>query len=117
MSRSRCLAPFTVSAKRLFQLLWLKGFDWDDQLPLDINSVWCQWKRELETLECVRVPRALMVTLRDQVHHSELQVFGDASEAACGAVAYLMTESLNGAKEVRFSLAKTSVALVKRLSL
>ncbi|KRZ52257.1 hypothetical protein T02_9209 [Trichinella nativa] len=42
----------------LFHLLWLKGLDWDDQLPLGINSVWCQWKRELETLESVRVPWA-----------------------------------------------------------
>ncbi|KRY26074.1 hypothetical protein T01_5495, partial [Trichinella spiralis] len=32
-----CLAPFTIRAKKLFQSLWLKGLDWDDQLPLDIN--------------------------------------------------------------------------------
>ncbi|KRX12531.1 hypothetical protein T07_13305 [Trichinella nelsoni] len=51
-----CLAPFTIRAKKLFQSLWLKGLDWDDQLPLDINSVWCQWKRELETLDSVRSP-------------------------------------------------------------
>ncbi|KRZ11316.1 hypothetical protein T11_9392 [Trichinella zimbabwensis] len=112
-----CLAPFTMRAKRLFQSLWLKGLDWDDQLFLDINSVWCQWKREMETLESVRVPRALMVTPRDQVRHSVLHVFDDASEAAYGAVAYLMTESLDRAKEVRFCLAKTRVTPVKRLSL
>ncbi|KRY50476.1 hypothetical protein T03_17431, partial [Trichinella britovi] len=101
----------------LFHLLWLKGLDWDDQLPLGINSVWCQWKRELETLESVRVPWALMVTPRDQVRHYELHIFDDASEAAYGAVAYVMMESLDGAKEVRFCLAKTRVAPVKRLSL
>ncbi|KRY08263.1 hypothetical protein T12_5861 [Trichinella patagoniensis] len=61
-----CLAPFTIRAKKLFQSLWLKDLHWDDQLPLDINSVWCQWKRELETLDSVRVPRALMVIPRDQ---------------------------------------------------
>ncbi|KRX55697.1 hypothetical protein T09_3036 [Trichinella sp. T9] len=93
------------------------GLDWDDQLPLGINSVWCQWKRELETLESVRVPWALMVTPRDQVRHYELHIFDDASEAAYGAVAYVMMESLDGAKEVRFCLAKTRVAPVKRLSL
>ncbi|KRY40160.1 hypothetical protein T01_5604 [Trichinella spiralis] len=112
-----CLAPFTIRAKRLFQLLWLKGLDWDDQLPLDINSVWCQWKRELETLESVRVPWALMVTPRDQIRHYGLHIFDDASEAVYGAVAYVMMESLNGAKEVRFCLAKTRVVPVKRLSL
>ncbi|KRX24994.1 hypothetical protein T07_11505 [Trichinella nelsoni] len=86
-------------------------------LPLDINSVWCQWMRELETLESVRVPWALMVTSRDQVRHYELHIFGDASEAAYGAVAYVMMESLDGIKEVRFCLAKTCVAPVKRLNL
>ncbi|KRZ17365.1 hypothetical protein T11_16610 [Trichinella zimbabwensis] len=69
-----CLAPFTIRAKRLFQSLWLKGLDWDDQLPLVINSVWCQWMREVETLESVKVPHALMVTPRDLVRHSELHV-------------------------------------------
>ncbi|KRY45546.1 hypothetical protein T03_9972 [Trichinella britovi] len=112
-----CLALFTIRAKKLFQSLCLKGLDWDDQLPLDINSVWCQWKRELETLDSVRVPRALMVIPKGQVRRSELHVFGDASETAFGAVAYLMTESMDGANEVRFCLAKTRVALVKRLSL
>ncbi|KRZ65691.1 hypothetical protein T10_5596 [Trichinella papuae] len=58
----------------------------------------------METLESIRVPRALMVTPRDLVRHSVLHVFGDASEAAYGAVAYLMTESLDRAKEVRFCL-------------
>ncbi|XP_003369202.1 Pao retrotransposon peptidase family protein [Trichinella spiralis] len=97
--------------------LWLKGLNWDDQLPLDINSVWCQWKRELETLDSVRVPRALMIIPRDQIRHSKLHVFGDASETAFGTVPYLMTESMDGVKEVRFCLAKTRVAPVKRLSL
>ncbi|KRX34965.1 hypothetical protein T05_8253 [Trichinella murrelli] len=112
-----CLAPFTIRAKRLLQSHWLKGLDWDDQLPIDINSVWCQWNRELDTLESVRVPRALMVTARDQVHHSELHVFGDASEAAYGTVPYVMMESLDGVKVVRFCLTKNCVAPVKRLSL
>ncbi|KRZ23332.1 hypothetical protein T4C_8592 [Trichinella pseudospiralis] len=112
-----CLAPFTIRAKKMFQSLWLKGLDWDDQLPLDISSVWCQWKRELETLDSVRVPRALMVIPKGQVRRLELHVFGDASETAFGAVAYLMTESMDRTKEVRFCLAKTRVAPVKRLSL
>ncbi|KRX64129.1 hypothetical protein T06_1669 [Trichinella sp. T6] len=107
------LAPFTIRAKRLFQSHWLK----DDQLPIDINSVWCQWKRELHTLESVGVQRALMVTARDQVHQYELQVFADASEAAYCAVAYVMMESLDGIKVVRFCITKTCVTLVKRMSL
>ncbi|KRZ54886.1 hypothetical protein T02_440 [Trichinella nativa] len=112
-----CLAPFTIRAKRLFQSHWLKGLDWDDQLPIDINSVWCQWKRELHTLESVGVQRALMVTARDQVHQYELHVFADASEAAYCAVAYVMMESLDGIKVVRFCITKTCVTLVKRMSL
>ncbi|KRZ95196.1 ER membrane protein complex subunit 7 [Trichinella sp. T8] len=46
-----------------------------------------------------RVLHALLSIPRDQVRHSEMQVFGDASEAAFVSVAYLMTESMGVVKE------------------
>ncbi|KRX15953.1 hypothetical protein T07_5592 [Trichinella nelsoni] len=97
---NRLLAPFTIRAKRLFQSLWLRGLNWDDQLPLDINACGVSgkknWKSWALSESCAR----------DQVHHSEMHVFGDASEAAFDPVAYLMTESLCVVKEVKFVLAK-----------
>ncbi|KRY21049.1 ER membrane protein complex subunit 7 [Trichinella patagoniensis] len=98
-----CAAPRNIDAltdiaKRLFQSLWLSGLNWDAQLPLEINACGVNGKK-LEILGTVRVLRALMSIPRDQVHHSEMNVFGDASDAAFGAVAYLMTVSMGVVKE------------------
>ncbi|KRX45973.1 hypothetical protein T05_9189 [Trichinella murrelli] len=112
-----CVAPYTIRAKKLFQALWLTGIEWDDPLPAEINGKWISWKDELERLSAIQVQRALVPVPRDQVGRSELHVFGDAAEAAYGAVAYLLTQARDGVPQVRFVLAKARVAPIKRLSL
>ncbi|KRX55053.1 hypothetical protein T09_9316 [Trichinella sp. T9] len=112
-----CVAPYTIRAKKLFQALWLTGIEWDDPLPAEINGKWISWKDELERLSAIQVQRALVPVPRDQVGRSELQVFGDAAEAAYGAVAYLLTQARDRVLQVRFVLAKARVAPIKRLSL
>ncbi|KRY41071.1 hypothetical protein T03_8584, partial [Trichinella britovi] len=112
-----CVAPYTIRAKKLFQALWLTGIEWDDPLPAEINGKWISWKDELERLSAIQVQRALVPVPRDQVGRSELHVFGDAAEAAYGAVAYLLTQARDRVLQVRFVLAKARVAPIKRLSL
>ncbi|KRY28041.1 hypothetical protein T01_6882 [Trichinella spiralis] len=94
--------------------LWFTGIEWDDPLPAEINGKWISWKDELERLSAVRVQCALVPVHRDQVGRSELHVYGDASEAAYGAVAYLLTQASDGVPQV---LAKARVGPIKRLSL
>ncbi|KRX71653.1 hypothetical protein T06_55, partial [Trichinella sp. T6] len=112
-----CVAPHSIRAKKLFQALWLTGIKWDDPLPAEINGKWISWKDELERLSAIQVQRALVPVPRDQVGRSQLHVFGDAAEAAYGAVAYLLTQARDGVPQVRFVLAKARVAPIKRLSL
>ncbi|XP_003370719.1 Pao retrotransposon peptidase superfamily [Trichinella spiralis] len=99
---------------RLTRALWFTGIEWDDPLPAEINGKWISWKDELERLSAVRVQCALVPVHRDQVGRSELHVYGDASEAAYGAVAYLLTQASDGVPQV---LAKARVGPIKRLSL
>ncbi|KRY83374.1 hypothetical protein T4D_14840, partial [Trichinella pseudospiralis] len=111
------LAPFTVRAKMLLQLLWQEGTSWDDLLPVPVAAVWRNWKGELTNLAQVRFDRACIQCLLMEWVHMDLQGFSDASGSAYGAVVYLRLVHGNGKVEVRFLAAKSRVAMIKKLSL
>ncbi|KRY59769.1 ER membrane protein complex subunit 7, partial [Trichinella britovi] len=111
-----CAAPRNIDALTDMHvddlLLWLSGLNWDDQLPLEINACGVSGKK-LEILGTVRVLHALLSIPRDQVRHSEMHVFGDASEAAFVSVAYLMTESMGVVKEVYWSGSSITLSWIR----
>ncbi|KRY44518.1 hypothetical protein T03_664 [Trichinella britovi] len=83
--------------------------------PLETSRLWktlrLYWNRRLN------VQRALVPVPGDQVGRSELHVFGDAAEAAYGAVAFLLKQARDGVSQVRFVLAKARVGPIKLLRL
>ena len=81
--------PFVMSAKMLFQDLWLKDLQWDDLVPPDVLTKYLCWKDQLKDLQTETVPRFM---LQDgKISHQYIAVFGDASFKGYGAVAYLVT--------------------------
>ncbi|KRY76022.1 hypothetical protein T4B_1310, partial [Trichinella pseudospiralis] len=85
--------PPEVLAKQLFQTLWLRGIDWADCLPADIDVMSCRWKEKLDQLPTIRVPCALLSAPREQLQRVELHVFSDSSETPYGVVAYLLLKA------------------------
>ena len=109
------LAPFTIRAKVILQGTWASGVDWDDDLPEDLALKARNWFDELTELGKVAIPRCLQEMSLDVV---EMHAFADASEAAYGAVVYLLTRSRDhGDTCVRFVTAKSRVAPVKSTSI
>ena len=51
------LTPFLMIPKLLFQELWARGLDLDQLLDSDIENSWENWKKELATIDQIRVPR------------------------------------------------------------
>ncbi|XP_064486068.1 uncharacterized protein LOC135398613 [Ornithodoros turicata] len=109
------LAPFVIRAKIMFQRVWQRELNWDDDLPTDVLEDWQRWRKELHQAKEIAIPRALKGT--EEIHHQTLHVFCDASLLAYGAVVYLRTEYKNGACTVYLILAKARVAPLKRISL
>ncbi|XP_071111155.1 uncharacterized protein [Haliotis cracherodii] len=108
------LAPYTVRAKCLIQDLWKLGLDWDDDLPLEIQSRWNGWLEEIQDLSSFNLCR----------HHQgfsskssliEVHLFADASEKSFGACAYMRYKSYPDQDEVTcsFLAAKTRVSPLK----
>ena len=108
------LTPFLVIPELLFQELWARGLDWDQPQDSDIKNSWETWKKELANINQIRVPRFLLGNL-SSVDKIELHGFSDASERAYGSVVYICAEDKVGNGISNLVLAKSRVALVKRL--
>ncbi|XP_018402353.1 PREDICTED: uncharacterized protein LOC108779395, partial [Cyphomyrmex costatus] len=108
------VAPATITAKILIQLLWLNRVEWDTPLTGDLLSKCQLFTSQLAGLGNVSIPR--WTKLGDEPQAVELHGFSDASNAAYAAVVYLRVESLVGQRQVSLMYAKTKVAPLKVLS-
>lgn len=107
------LAPVLISAKILLQSLWLKGLDWDDQLPEDVVKEWHSLRSNLREIATIKIPRWIGTSKSTKI---ELHGFCDASTKAYAAVIYCRTEK-NGSYSVQILTSKTRVAPIKQISL
>ena len=71
----------------MIQNLWVKGCDWDEQAPEELSLSWKKWLEDLNGLKKLKIERKLFPSAGWE--SVQLHVFGDASEGAYGAVAYL----------------------------
>jgi hypothetical protein len=100
-------APITVTAKLLFQKVWLnKQTSWDDELPKDIQDSWIRFKRELPQIKTIKLQR-WVGTIENTI---ELYGFCDASEKAYSCVVYTKTTNGQGETTTILVAAKTRVA-------
>ncbi|XP_003369453.1 Pao retrotransposon peptidase family protein [Trichinella spiralis] len=96
----------------MFQSLWTLGLSWDSPLPPKISKQWRSWQEELKKPSQIKLSRPWLSRSVKQVH-----IFGDASQAAYAASAYLGVESLDGEISVKLMIAKTRVTPVRHISL
>ncbi|RWR99400.1 uncharacterized protein B4U79_13499, partial [Dinothrombium tinctorium] len=108
------LSPYTVQVKVLFQCLWEKGIQWDEELTDDLRSKWNEWCSQLHLLRSIKVERCLKVT---NASSTELHIFCDSSIFAYGAVAYMRCEYENCKVKTTFVMSKSRVAPLKKMTL
>lgn len=88
------LSPFIIRVKCLFQLLWEKGLEWDEELPEELSEKWQQWSTELPDVQSIAIKRCYAPDLKDAPTKQELHMFCDSPESAYCAVAYIHTSSV-----------------------
>ncbi|XP_065188299.1 uncharacterized protein LOC135819075 [Sycon ciliatum] len=111
------VTPFIMSARVLFQDVWIAGTDWDEHLAEDVQLRAQQWYSGLAALEAVEVPQCLVLQKAEAVTSTELHVFGDASQVAYGAVAYLRVTYQCGEVSSRLVWSKGKVAPLGSVSI
>ena len=113
------ISPYILFGKILFQQIWLLGpkLDWDDQLPMELKDQFEKWISSSIKLKQICCPRPYFSGKWSETSKNvEIIVFGDASNNAYGAIAYLRIYK-EGSYYTSFVCAKSRVAPVKKLTL
>jgi hypothetical protein len=108
-------SAFVIRAKIGLQDLWKRGFDWDDELPPDLQEFWTNLFHEALLLRYLEFERCL--TPATAIGQPILCTFSDASTEAFGACSYARWELEDGQFAVRFVAAKSRVAPLKQLTI
>ncbi|KRY60098.1 hypothetical protein T03_4297 [Trichinella britovi] len=106
-----CLAPYTVNAKIIIQLLWQCGVAWDDPLPPETKSQWRPWKEELPDISRIVMEAPLVQVPLTTITRLQLHGFAYASGKAYGTVVYLRLTHSDGRVETRLVAAKSRVKI------
>ncbi|KRX87039.1 hypothetical protein T4E_1061 [Trichinella pseudospiralis] len=105
-----------VKAKRMLQVLWRKGIDWDTPLPQNMLKDWRNWIAEIPSISEIRLPRCWLPAETDCIKEVELHGYGDVSEMAYGSAVYLRVTTISGETVVKLVMSKTRIAPVKRVT-
>ena len=97
------------------QKLWLKGLQWDEELPPQHQARWNQFFQEMDELNSVTFERSF--TPDNVIGAPTLCVFSDASVGAFGTCAYVRWETVTNTFVTRFVAAKSRVAPLKSLTI
>ena len=108
------LAPIVIQFKILMQQTWVRGLNWDDEVPDDLKQLWTELRSELPALNQLKIPRCVM---KNTIANLQLHFFSDASEKAYAAVVYSRITDDIGHVNVTLLSSKTRVAPVKTVSL
>ena len=99
------VCPYVIVAKILLQELWMRGYDWDDEVQDEIANKIGDWYEQLKSLKEVKIPRCLGSP--EPVKSKRIVTFVDASQQAYGAAVYIRCKCHNDAVTSRLIAAKT----------
>lgn len=111
------VSPFTVTAKLLFQRLWVLKSPWDEELPEEVKNQCKEWCADTIQLSSVMIPRCVKACLEAEIDTAELHIFSDASLKAYGACAYLRAVDIHGNTVTSLVAVKWRIAPIKVLTL
>lgn len=63
------VVPVTIQGRALLRELSAKVQDWDSELPEDKKGSWETWKKSLQDLSCLHIPRVVSFLRRLELGH------------------------------------------------
>ena len=100
--------------KIFMQKIWIKGVNWDEDLPSDLKAEWLQLQQNVEDIRDLHFPRWFNINTQDRI---ELHGFADSSELAYSAAIYVRVVKPDGSSATSLITSKTRVAPIRQITL
>ena len=111
------LTPVTMNFKKMVRRVWAseKKWEWDDELPSEMQLEWRNTMEDMCRMEKVMFPRSITpeTTIGDPI----LVIFSDASIEAYGAVAYARWPAGENQFQAHIIAAKSRMAPIKTIDI
>lgn len=90
------LFPFTLTGKRILQVMCQWNIGWNDPLPAERSTEWQTWIKDLRNLDFIKVPRWIVQSNFGKATSFVVHHLSDASTNGFGQCTYL--RAVNGRK-------------------
>ena len=111
------MTPVTMNFKKMVRRVWAseKKWEWDDELPSEMQLEWRNTMEDMCRMEKVMFPRSITpeTTIGDPI----LVIFSDASIEAYGAVAYARWPAGENQFQAHIIAAKSRMAPIKTIDI
>ena len=107
------LSPLVTKAKILLQELWIQKLDWDESIPLSLDTCWENFKQNLLKLDQISIPRHVFTSADCSI---QIHGFADASMRAYGCCLYVRSVTPECVKTTLLT-AKSKVSPLKTKTL
>ncbi|XP_043483451.1 uncharacterized protein LOC122511943 [Leptopilina heterotoma] len=109
------VGPVLITGKIIMQQLWVRQIEWDQQIPPDLSTTWCDYYKALPKLNELIIPRN--INPRNESESFDIIGFSDFSEKALGACLYAVSKDEDQTMSSQLICSKSKVAPVKAVSL
>lgn len=107
------ISPFILTGKKILQEMCRKGTGWDDPIPTELGPRWDAWKRDLQNLKQLAIPRCYCPKNLSDISRVQLHHFSDASLKGYGMCSYLRMENEYGQVHCSLVASKARVSPTK----
>ena len=110
------ISPYIVKIKIFMTKLWEAGYEWDEEISTEMKESWNAWLIDIVRAKDIHIDRCYYKSNKKIIART-LHVFGDASEEAYAAVAYIVSEDEDRNTNSMLVMSKTRVSPIKRVTL
>ena len=101
------ISPLVLSGRLILQETVVPNLDWDASLSCDVAVMWLAWRRNVQRLQDLRIPRPILPCFPNS---TTLYHFADASNSGYGCVTHLFAIDQHGIVTSTLLYSSTRVA-------